>query len=84
MIRTAEQFGFREEYAYINPSLDQFPIGTEQVRLAQQAGFSTATHYPIVGGMMGVLVITKGNIAIGNSASNGFLVGCYDNNGQFL
>jgi len=61
VVETADKFGFREEYAYINPSLDQFPIGTEQIRLAQQAGFSTATHYPIASGMMGILVIIKGN-----------------------
>lgn len=61
VVRAAEQLGFREEYAYINPSLDKFPIGSEQVLLAQQAGFSTATHYPIASGMMGILVITKGN-----------------------
>ncbi|MGL4499669.1 MAG: hypothetical protein ACRCU2_11455, partial [Planktothrix sp.] len=65
VVETADKFGFREEYAYINPSLDQFPIGTEQILLAQQAGFSTATHYPIASGMMGILVITKGNTAIG-------------------
>ncbi|VXD16379.1 Demethylmenaquinone methyltransferase [Planktothrix serta PCC 8927] len=61
VVPAAEEFGFKEEYAYINPSLDKFPIGCEQVMLAQQAGFSQATHYPIASGMMGVLVITKAN-----------------------
>ncbi len=53
VVPTAQRFGLREEYAYINPSLDQ------QVALAKTAGFRQATHYPIAGGMMGVLVVTK-------------------------
>lgn len=59
VVPTAERFGMTEEYAYIAPSLDRFPIRTEQVRLARQAGFAAATHYPIAGGTMGVLVVRK-------------------------
>lgn len=59
VVPLAQQFGLTQEYAYIHPSLEKFPTGSEQVTLAHQAGFSTATHYPIVGGMMGVLVVTK-------------------------
>lgn len=59
VVPAAQKFGLTEEYAYISPSLDKFPIGSEQVQLALQAGFATATHYPIVGGTMGVLVVTK-------------------------
>jgi demethylphylloquinol methyltransferase len=58
VVPAAKQFGLTEEYAYIAPSLDKFPTGPQQVQLACQAGF-TATHYPIAGGMMGVLVVTK-------------------------
>lgn len=60
VVPAAERLGLTEEYAYIAPSLDRFPTGREQVTLAQKAGF-TATHYPIAGGMMGVLVVRKGN-----------------------
>ncbi|MBD2021949.1 bifunctional demethylmenaquinone methyltransferase/2-methoxy-6-polyprenyl-1,4-benzoquinol methylase UbiE [Leptolyngbya sp. FACHB-36] len=59
VVPTAKQLGFTQEYAYIAPSLDKFPTGAEQVKLALDAGFSTATHYPIAGGTMGVLVLTK-------------------------
>jgi demethylmenaquinone methyltransferase/2-methoxy-6-polyprenyl-1,4-benzoquinol methylase len=59
VVPTAERLGFKEEYAYINPSLDQFPSGCQQVALALAAGFRRASHYPIAGGMMGVLVVTK-------------------------
>jgi demethylmenaquinone methyltransferase/2-methoxy-6-polyprenyl-1,4-benzoquinol methylase len=59
VVPTAQRFGLTEEYAYIAPSLDRFPSGNQQVSLAREVGFSTATHYPIAGGTMGVLVIKK-------------------------
>ncbi|PZO23474.1 MAG: bifunctional demethylmenaquinone methyltransferase/2-methoxy-6-polyprenyl-1,4-benzoquinol methylase UbiE [Leptolyngbya foveolarum] len=60
VVPTAERFGLSEEYAYISPSVDRFPSGSRQVDLAKAAGFTEAIHYPIAGGMMGVLVATKG------------------------
>lgn len=59
VVPVAENFGLKDEYAYLYPSLEKFPSGTEQVALALEAGFSRATHYPIAGGMMGVLVVQK-------------------------
>ncbi|BAY13846.1 bifunctional demethylmenaquinone methyltransferase/2-methoxy-6-polyprenyl-1,4-benzoquinol methylase UbiE [Calothrix sp. NIES-2098] len=58
VVPAATQLGVKEEYAYISPSLDRFPVGKEQVELASQVGFA-ATHYPIANGMMGVLVVSK-------------------------
>ena len=59
VVPTAEDMGLKEEYAYINPSLSRFPVGKEQIQLALAAGFSRAIHYPLMGGMMGILVLTK-------------------------
>lgn len=59
VVPTARNFGLTEEYAYIAPSLERFPAGKEQVKLANEVGFSGAVHYPIASGMMGVLVLTK-------------------------
>ena len=59
VVPTAEQFAVKAEYEYIFPSLERFPLGTEQVKLGKAAGFKTAIHYPISGGMMGVLVLEK-------------------------
>ncbi|PPS40722.1 bifunctional demethylmenaquinone methyltransferase/2-methoxy-6-polyprenyl-1,4-benzoquinol methylase UbiE [Chroococcidiopsis sp. TS-821] len=59
VVPLARQLGLTEEYAYISPSLERFPTGSEQVKLAQDAGFTKATHYPIASGMMGVLTIKK-------------------------
>ncbi|BAY61011.1 ubiquinone/menaquinone biosynthesis methyltransferase [Calothrix brevissima NIES-22] len=59
VVPIATQLGVKEEYAYISPSLDRFPGGKEQVELAYEVGFASATHYPIANGMMGVLVVSK-------------------------
>lgn len=59
VVPLATNLGVKEEYAYISPSLDRFPIGREQVELAHQAGFAVVTHYPIANGMMGMLVVSK-------------------------
>ncbi|WP_341527814.1 bifunctional demethylmenaquinone methyltransferase/2-methoxy-6-polyprenyl-1,4-benzoquinol methylase UbiE [Nostoc sp. UHCC 0302] len=59
VVPVANHLGLKEEYAYISPSLDRFPVGKEQVELAHQVGFAVVTHYPIANGMMGVLVVEK-------------------------
>ncbi len=59
VVPAANQMGLKEEYAYINPSLERFPSGREQIKIASAAGFVNAVHYPIANGMMGVLVVTK-------------------------
>lgn len=59
VIATAEGYGFTEEYAYIGSSLEQFPSGKKQIHLGLEAGFSDVIHYPILGGLMGVLVLTR-------------------------
>ncbi len=59
VVPTARDLGMMEEYAYINPSIARFPQGQEQVQLALAAGFISATHYPLMGGMMGILVLRK-------------------------
>jgi demethylphylloquinol methyltransferase len=60
VVPLARSLSLTEEYAYIAPSLERFPVGTEQVQMALAAGFQNAIHYPIAGGLMGVLVATKG------------------------
>jgi demethylmenaquinone methyltransferase/2-methoxy-6-polyprenyl-1,4-benzoquinol methylase len=59
VVPVAQHWGLDQEYAYINPSLERFPAGHEQVQLATQAGFSAVTHYAIAAGLMGVLVAQK-------------------------
>ncbi|MGF1458795.1 MAG: bifunctional demethylmenaquinone methyltransferase/2-methoxy-6-polyprenyl-1,4-benzoquinol methylase UbiE [Leptolyngbyaceae cyanobacterium] len=59
VVPAAQRCGLTEEYAYIAPSVDRFPAGAEQVSLARTVGFTAATHFPLAGGLMGTLVITK-------------------------
>lgn len=61
VVPLAKQWQLTDEYAYLQPSLDRFPTGKEQVQLAQQAGFAHARHYAITGGLMGVLVAQVGD-----------------------
>ncbi len=62
VVPQAAKLGLTEEYAYLNPSLDRFPTGQEQVQLGLGAGFDRATHYSIAAGMMGVLVLVKADL----------------------
>jgi demethylphylloquinol methyltransferase len=59
VVPTAQKYNLADEYAYLMPSVDRFPIGTEQVRLGLAAGFTGVQHYPIAGGIMGILVLRK-------------------------
>jgi demethylmenaquinone methyltransferase/2-methoxy-6-polyprenyl-1,4-benzoquinol methylase len=61
VVPAARDLGVTQEYAYIGPSVDRFPLGREQVNLAKQAGFETAVHYTLAGGLMGVLVVRRGD-----------------------
>jgi demethylphylloquinol methyltransferase len=61
VVPIASCFQLKEEYAYLETSIARFPTGPEQAKLAIAAGFESIYHYPIAGGTMGVLVITKPN-----------------------
>lgn len=55
----AAAYGLGDEYRYLRPSIKRFPTGTQQERLAREAGFSRASHYEVGFGFMGVLVATR-------------------------
>ena len=59
VVPLAERFELTAEYDYIQPSIERFPTGRVQEKLAREAGFAEAIHYPFAGDMMGVLVATK-------------------------
>ena len=58
VVPKAEARGVGDEYRYLRPSIQRFPRGKEQERLALNAGFRKAEHYEIAFGTMGVLVAT--------------------------
>ncbi len=47
--------GLHDHYAYLEASLQRFPTGLEQERLARAAGFASARHIPMALGTMGRL-----------------------------
>jgi demethylmenaquinone methyltransferase/2-methoxy-6-polyprenyl-1,4-benzoquinol methylase len=55
VVPAAERFGVRENYAYLEASLKQFPTGAVQQSLAELAGFSHSQHRLLAGGLMGLL-----------------------------
>lgn len=55
VVPLAGWFGLPEHYAYLEASLERFPTGAEQVRLAREAGFAQAHHRPLAAGLMGLL-----------------------------
>jgi demethylphylloquinol methyltransferase len=59
VVPTAAKYGMTSEYAYIDDSITKFPNGRKQVELSLAAGFHKSVHYPLFGGMMGVLVNLK-------------------------
>lgn len=59
VVPQAKRLGLETDYEYILSSLETFPTGSEQQRLAKGAGFSITRFYPLSGGLMGVLVLQK-------------------------
>jgi demethylphylloquinol methyltransferase len=55
VVPAARGFGLPEHYAYLEASLEQFPIAARQEALARTAGFAAAQHRPLAGGLMGLL-----------------------------
>ena len=55
VVPVASQLGLKEQYAYLETSIAEFPTGPEQEQLAMAAGFSWAQHRPMAGGLMGLL-----------------------------
>ena len=55
VVPVASQLGLKEQYAYLETSIAEFPTGVEQEQLATSAGFSWCRHRPLAGGLMGLL-----------------------------
>ena len=59
VVPAARRRGLGPEYAYLRPSIESFETGPEQERLARAAGFESARHEALAGGLMGLLVCRK-------------------------
>ncbi|KAL3582742.1 hypothetical protein D5086_017074 [Populus alba] len=59
VVPVATAYGLAKEYEYLKGSIREYLTGIELEELALEAGFSTAKHYEISGGLMGNLVATR-------------------------
>ncbi|XAR48089.1 hypothetical protein NMG60_11030801 [Bertholletia excelsa] len=59
VVPVATVYGLATEYKYLKSSIEEFLTGKELEKLALEAGFSSAKHYEIAGGLMGILVATR-------------------------
>ncbi len=58
VVPIASLIGLREEYAYLEESLKNFPEGSSQKEMAMKLGFDKARYKLIAGGQMGILLLT--------------------------
>ncbi|KAI3733485.1 hypothetical protein L6452_12928 [Arctium lappa] len=59
IVPVAAGYGLSEEYQYLKRSIQEFLTGEELEHLALEAGFSSAKHFEVGGGLMGNLVATR-------------------------
>ncbi|XP_076892514.1 2-phytyl-1,4-beta-naphthoquinone methyltransferase, chloroplastic-like [Bidens hawaiensis] len=59
VVPVAASYGLSEEYRYLKTSIQEFYTGEELEHLALKAGFSSAKHFEVGGGLMGNLVATR-------------------------
>jgi ubiquinone/menaquinone biosynthesis methyltransferase len=55
VVPAARAFNLEDHYAYLEASLERFPSGVEQEKLARAVGFRWARHRPLAAGLMGLL-----------------------------
>nr|XP_043638092.1 2-phytyl-1,4-beta-naphthoquinone methyltransferase, chloroplastic [Erigeron canadensis] len=59
VVPVAAAYGLSDEYRYLKSSIQEFLTGDELEHLALEAGFSSAKHFEVGGGLMGNLVATR-------------------------
>ncbi|KVI05664.1 UbiE/COQ5 methyltransferase, partial [Cynara cardunculus var. scolymus] len=59
IVPVAASYGLSEEYQYLKRSIQEFLTGEELEHLALEAGFSSAKHFEVGGGLMGNLVASR-------------------------
>jgi|TARA_B100001996_G_scaffold149266_1_gene113587 demethylmenaquinone methyltransferase/2-methoxy-6-polyprenyl-1,4-benzoquinol methylase len=58
VVPIASLMGLRNEYAYLEESLKSFPKGDIQKKIAMKIGFKEARYQLLLGGQMGILLLT--------------------------
>ena len=52
-------FNLKEEYAYIEKSINDFPNGNKLILISKEIGFKKANYQTFFGGQMGILMLEK-------------------------
>ena len=59
VVTIARLFNLGPEYEYIEKSIRNFPKKNELIIIAKEVGFKKAEYRTILGGQMGILILTK-------------------------
>ena len=59
VVTISRLFNLGPEYAYIEKSIRNFPKKKELINIAMEVGFKKAEYRTILGGQMGILILTK-------------------------
>ena len=59
VVSISRLFNLGSEYAYIEKSINNFPKKNELINIAKEVGFKKAEYRTILGGQMGILILTK-------------------------
>ena len=59
VVTISRLFNLGPEYAYIEKSISNFPKKNELINIAKEVGFKKAEYRTILGGQMGILILTK-------------------------
>ena len=59
VVTISRLFNLGPEYAYIEKSIRNFPKKNELIKIAKEVGFKKAEYRTILGGQMGILILTK-------------------------
>ena len=57
VVPVSSLFGMKDNYSYLEKSLERFLTGSEQIKMAIDVGFSQATYNRIAFGQMGILIL---------------------------
>jgi len=59
VVTISRLFNLGPEYAYIEKSISNFPKKNELINIAKEVGFKKVEYRTILGGQMGILILTK-------------------------
>ena len=59
VVAISRLFNLGPEYEYIEKSIRNFPKKNELINIAKEVGFKKAEYRTILGGQMGILILTK-------------------------